>query len=124
MHKNSLRLTLAGLVVFLSTTFCILTPRPALQFMPNKLPDAKVRQAYKVELVISGNVTPVGDISVSDGALPPGVELVFNEQLRTAMVAGMPSQTGSYQFTVNAYCLGTNVSGQTGDKQYTLVVGE
>ena len=124
MHKNNLLLTLAALVVFLSTTFCSLTPRPVLQFMPDKLTDARLGQAYKVELVISANVTPVGDISVSDGALPPGVELVFDEQLRTAMVAGTPSQTGSYQFTVSAWCLGTNVSGQTGDKQYTLVVGK
>jgi hypothetical protein len=124
MHKNSIRLTLAGLVVFLSTTFCSLTPRPALQFLPEKMPDAKVGSLYKVELVITGNVTPVGNYSISIGALPPGLELIIDEQLHTARIGGTPTQSGSYQFTVSVWCYGTNVSGQTGEKQYTLVVGD
>ena len=124
MHKNSLRLTLAGLVVFLSTTFCTLTPRPALQLLPEKMPDAKVGSLYKVEFVITGNVTPVGNYSISAGALPPGLELIMEEQLHTARISGTPTQSGSYHFIVSVWCYGTNVSGQTGDKQYTLVVGE
>ncbi|HEY5138028.1 MAG TPA: putative Ig domain-containing protein [Methylococcales bacterium] len=124
MHKNSLRLTLAGLVVFLSTTFCTLTPRPALQFLPDKMPDAKVGSLYIVEFVITGNVTPVGNYSISAGALPPGLELIMEEQLHTARISGTPTQSGSYNFIVSVWCYGTNVSGQTGDKQYTLVVGE
>ena len=124
MHKNSFRLTLAGLAVFLSTTFCMSTPRPALQFLPDKMPDAKVGSSYKVEIVISGNVTPVGNYSVSAGALPLGLELIMDEQLHSARIAGTPSQAGSYSFTLSVWCYGTNVNGQTGDKQYTLVVGE
>lgn len=124
MHKISLCLILAGLVVFLSTTFCNLTPRPALQFMPDQMPDAQTGIPYKVEILIFGNATPVGNYSISAGALPPGLELIMEEQLHTARISGTPTQSGSYQFTVSIWCYGTNVSGQTRDKQYTLVVGE
>jgi hypothetical protein len=126
MHKKGLLALLAGLAVLLSTSFCILTSltRPALQFLPDKLPDARVGQPYKVDILIAKNVTPVDNYSISAGALPPGLELVVDTQLRTAKIAGTPNQAGTFEFTVSVWCLGTNVSGQTGDKQYTLVVGE
>jgi hypothetical protein len=46
MRKNSLRIVLAGLAVLLSSSFCILTPRPALEFSPDQMPAAKVGQPY------------------------------------------------------------------------------
>ena len=124
MHKNSLRLVLAGLAVLLSTSFCILTPRPALEFLPDKMPDAQVGHPYEVEILIARNETPVGNYSISVGTLPPGLELVVDDQLRTAKITGIPSQAGTFAFTVSVWCLGTNVNGQTGEKQYTLLVGE
>lgn len=124
MHKNSLLITLAGLVVLLSTTFCITTPRPALQFLPDKLPAAQVGGTYKQEILIAGNATPVGNYSISGGVLPPGLELIMDEQTHSGRIAGTPTLAGTYQFTVSVWCYGTNVSGQTGDRQYSLVVGE
>jgi hypothetical protein len=88
------------------------------------MPEARSGNPYKVEILISGNVTPVGNYSISAGELPPGLELIMDDQLHTARIDGTPTQAGSYQFTVSVWCYGTNVSGQTGDKQYTLVVGE
>jgi len=124
MKKNKFRAVLAGLFVLLSTTFCLVTPRPALSFLPDKMPDAQVGVPYKVEIVITGNTTPVGNYSISDGTLPPGLELVMDEQLHTAWISGTPSQTGTFKFTISVWCYGTNVSGQTGDKQYVLLVVE
>ncbi len=124
MHKNSWRISLAGLVVLVSTTFCILTPRPTLEFMPDKLPNALVGHIYDVEILIARNVTPVGNYSISAGVLPPGLALVVDKQVHTAVITGTPGQAGTFKFTVSVWCYGTNVSGQTGDKQYTLVVGE
>ena len=123
-HKNSFFLILAGLAVLLSSTFCILTPRPALEFLPAQLPAARVGQPYQVDILVSRNVTPVGDYSVSEGSLPRGLTLVMDQNLRIGRISGTPTQAGTYKFTVSVWCLGTNVSGQTGDKQYTLVVGQ
>jgi hypothetical protein len=123
-HNNGLLLILAALAFLLSTTFCILTPRPALQFKPDQLPEIRVGQPYQVDILITGNVTPVGDYSISDGALPPGLTLVMDQNLRIGRISGTPSQPGTYKFTVSVWCLGTNVNGQTGDKQYTLLVAQ
>jgi hypothetical protein len=123
-HKNSLLLILASLAILLSTSFCILTPRPALEFLPDKLPAAQVGQPYQVDILVSRNVTPVGNYSISDGALPPGLQLVMDRTLRIGRIKGTPTQAGTYKITVSVWCLGTNVNGQTGEKQYTLVVGE
>ncbi|MGB8215636.1 MAG: Ig domain-containing protein [Anaerolineales bacterium] len=124
MNKNILRAALGGLAILLSTCFCILTPRPALVFTPDQMPEARVGQPYHAEILISGNVTPVGNYSISAGALPPGLALVMDQQLRIGRISGTPTQPGTYSFTVNVWCYGTNISGQTGEKQYTLVVGK
>ena len=124
MQKNGFHLVLAGLAVLLSTSFCIMTPRPALEFMPDKLPAAQVGKPYQEDILISRNVTPVGDYSLSEGTLPPGLDLVMEKNLRIGRISGTPTQAGTYKFTVSVWCLGTNVNGQTGDKQYTLVVGQ
>jgi hypothetical protein len=42
--------------------------------------------------------------------------------LSAVQIHGTPTTPGSYTFTISVWCYGTNVSGQTGDKQYTLVV--
>ena len=124
MSKNVLLSTLAGLIVLLSTTFCSLTPRPALQFMPDKLPDARVGQLYDVDILVAGNATPVGNYSISTGTLPSGLELITDESLHTARITGTPAVAGKYEFTLSVWCYGTNVSGQTGEKKYAIVVGE
>jgi hypothetical protein len=94
-----------------------------LIFSPQELPDARAGVSYEAAIRISQNDTPVGGISLSDGTLPPGLELVFMDAEETAILAGTPTQEGTYAFTIRAWCFGTQESGQTGDKPYTLVVG-
>ena len=64
MHPKRVRILMAGLAVLLSTTFCILTPRPALEFKPDQLPAAHLGQAYQVDILVAGNETPVGNYSI------------------------------------------------------------
>ena len=97
--------------------------RAALEFSPDKLVDAVVGQPYQAVISVSNNETPVGDIYVSAGALPAGVTLEFvSGSSRSATLSGTPTAAGSYVFTVAAWCLGTNVSGQSGQHSYSLVV--
>ena len=81
-------------------------------------------QLYQVDILVSRNVTPVRNYSISDGSLSPGLQLVMDRTLRIGRIKGTPTQAGTYKITVSVWCLGTNVNGQTGEKQYTLVVGE
>ncbi len=97
--------------------------RGGLQFSPDKLPDASAGQAYEAIITVSNNATPVGDIYVGGGALPDGMTLVFTRgSSNSATLSGTPTTAGTYVFTVSAWCLGTNVSGQSGERNYSLVV--
>jgi hypothetical protein len=78
MHKNSFRIVLAGLAVLLSNCFCILTPRPSLEFKPDQMPAARVGQPFQTDILVTGNVTPVGFFSITDGTLPPGRDVYIH----------------------------------------------
>ena len=97
------------------------TPGP-LTFAPDILPTARAGEMYEARIRITENVTPVGEFSVSNGSLPSGLELEFMDGEDVAFIRGIPEEPGSSSFTVSVWCFGTQVSGQTGDMQYTLVV--
>ena len=61
--------------------------------------------------------------SVQNGLLPAGlaIERVAGSN-NAGRIFGTPLTAGSSQFEVFVACFGTNVSGQTGTKAYTLVV--
>ena len=119
-----LRMILAG-CVFLITVSCLLfsQPRGPLSFQPDNLPSAQAGFSYEAKITIGGNVTPAGEFSISEGALPAGLRLekVQGEEDSTRIL-GTPQQAGMFKFTVFVWCYGTNVSGQVGQKDYTLVV--
>jgi hypothetical protein len=98
--------------------------RGPLVFSPEDLPPARVGQAYEVKIAISNNDTPVGQFSVASADLPPGISLLHIDTEDSATLSGIPTQAGTYTFTLSAWCYGTNVSGQTGEKVYTIVVEE
>ncbi len=93
-----------------------------LKFTPENLPEAQVGNAYETKIEISLNNTPVGDFSISEGTLPEGLEFSFLEGEDAASITGTPTEAGTFTFTVSAWCFGTQVSGQTGEKTYSLTV--
>jgi large repetitive protein len=112
----------AILVMAVSLMACN-TGRGALVFSPDRLQNGAVGQPYEAVITISNNETPVGDMYVSNGALPPGMTLNFSRgSSSSADLTGTPATAGTYVFTVSAWCLGTNVSGQSGEQSYSLVV--
>ncbi len=96
----------------------------SLVIEPDSLPDAKIGEKYEVLIRITQNVTPVGDMFISSGTLPAGLELVFMEGEDSGVISGVPTEEGTYSFTLSAWCFGTQVSGQTLDKEFTIVVAE
>lgn len=97
-------------------------PGHRLTFSPTDLPEAEVGQPYQVTIVISDNYTPAGDIFIESGALPPGLTLTFLEGTDTAEISGIPEEAGTFEFVVGAWCMGTSVSGDSGEQAYALVV--
>jgi hypothetical protein len=93
-----------------------------LKFTPETLPEGQVGSAYAEEIQISLNNTPVGDFFISEGSLPEGLEFTFIEGEDAATLTGSPVEAGIFTFTVSAWCFGTQVSGQTGEKTYSLTV--
>ena len=91
---------------------------------PAALPDAQLGVMYEAEIHITQNVTPVGDMVITDGVLPSGMELVFMEGEDSAIISGIPDETGTFPFTLTVWCYGTQVSGQTLEKDYQIVVEE
>jgi hypothetical protein len=97
--------------------------RPGLKFDPTALPDGQTGVSYDVTISVSQNVTPVYDFFLSnETTLPPGLELVFIKNESTVRISGIPTQTGSYSFTLGAACYGTSINGQVGLQDYTLVI--
>jgi hypothetical protein len=111
-------------VVIAATVLACGSGRPALAFEPAQIPTGIVGLPYVASVMVTQNETPVGDIYVASGSLPPGLTLQFERggTNSAAQITGTPTTAGSYEFTVAAWCLGTNVSGQTGEKQYTMEV--
>ena len=120
-NRGSVRALIAGAIALTVVFGC--TPRPALQFSPATLPDAQTGSPYAATITVTEAATPVGGASVQDGALPAGVDLVLAKQpINTIQISGTPTVSGTFNFTISVGCYGTNVSGQTADQQYVLVV--
>jgi len=90
-------------------------------FSPTQLPEARVGESYQATISISGNRTPVGEIHVSRGSLPEGLDLSYQKHANVAEITGRPREAGRWTFTVSAWCYGTQVSGQTGQRVYELI---
>ncbi len=93
-----------------------------LKIEPDSLPNAQTGVEYEVEIRVSDNVTPLNSVSISSGALPAGLELVFVDGEDGAKIIGTPEETGTFTFTVFVSCFGTMVSGQMSEKDYQIVV--
>lgn len=103
---------------------CDTTPAGPLRIEPESLPDAQKGVRYDAEIHITQNVTPVFNISIKDGTLPAGLELVYIDGETTAKISGVPEETGIFSFTVQVWCKGTMMPGQDLEKDYQIVVEE
>ena len=93
-----------------------------LKIEPESLPNAQTGVEYEVEILVSDNVTPVSSVFLSNGTLPVGLELVFVDSEDSVTISGAPEETGTFPFTVFISCVGTMVAGQTGEREYVIVV--
>ncbi len=137
-HRKKIVRILSMVLIVMVTLACSLftrtqeTPAPdsyifpevttPLKIEPDSLPNAQTGVEYEVEIRVSDNVTPVSSVFISDGTLPAGLELVFVDGEDRVTISGIPEETGTFTFTVFVSCVGTMVAGQTGEKEYVIVV--
>jgi hypothetical protein len=139
MKRNrSFTLTMALMISLISFACSLLAPdTPAtptadpyifpevttpLKIEPDSMPNGQIGVEYVSEILISDNVTPINSVFISDGALPAGLELAFVDGEDGAKISGMPVEAGTFTFTIFVSCKGTMVAGQTGEKEYTIIV--
>jgi hypothetical protein len=125
MKNKRLAILAAVILTLIVSMACSLfsrTPAGPLIFKPDTLPDAQIDVSYETEIQVTQNKTPVGEFSISKGALPAGLELIKVVGKDQAKISGIPTEAGTFTFTVSVWCYGTNVSGQTGEKEYSIVV--
>ncbi len=124
MGKRPLLFALTAVSMLLSTLACMLftPPRGLLKFDPAVLPEAQVGVPYEAKVSISDNATPAGEFSISEGTLPGGLTMEKIEGEDAARISGTPQEAGAFTFRIFVWCYGTNVSGQVGEKEYTLTV--
>ncbi len=85
---------------------------PAIILAPASLPNGGVGMAYSQTLTASGGTAPYS-FNVVSGALPPGLTLT-----PSGVLAGVPSTSGSFTFTVTA----TDANGCAGSQTYMIVI--
>jgi hypothetical protein len=125
-NKQLVMFSTTLLIVVASLSCMLFSPSSgALTFEPGRMPDAQVSVGYEAKIHVTQNRTAVGDFSLAKGALPAGLELIKVEgEEDTAKISGVPTQAGTFTFTVSVWCYGTNVSGQTGEMEYRIIVEE
>jgi len=124
MKKTILTIILVALafVTFSCSLGNILSDSDVLKFSPDTLPDGQVGQAYKVVISLSNQHTPAFNMGAGQDQLPAGLKGAFNQQKQAYTIEGTPTRAGTFTLTVSALCYGTNAPGQTGQKEYTLVI--
>jgi len=93
-----------------------------LQFIPDVLPDAQQGVPYEIEVRVENVTTFVGEFTVTEGILPPGLLLERVPSENATLITGIPQEAGTFSFTLDVWCMGTNDPGQTGHHLYQIIV--
>jgi len=120
--QNHWIVIIAAVLILLMTLSCQILGTQPIGFVPNAMPNAKVGAFYYVIIRITNNRTPAGEFSISQGSLPRGLNLQRLTGQDAVLISGIPQEFGAFHFVLNVWCYGTNVTGQTGTKDYVVPV--
>jgi len=85
-----------------------------LQIARDALPDGEVGLAYSATIRASGGATPYA-LSVSPGALPPGIQMSAS-----GVLSGAPTQAGTFGFTV--FAADASSPAQSTSESFTITI--
>ena len=123
MKKSFKYLLLLLLFIFFYSS---VQAQPLLKFFPDSLHRAKVGEFYEARIYLLNNHTPIDYFvaTTKNDSFPKELVWEFNDSTNYGIIKGIPQKTGEYEFTVKVSCFGTQVSGQTGSKEYKLSIKE
>lgn len=121
LNKYFFLLSCLFLLCACNTLFSI--ERPPLIIFPDKLPNAHIGEMYHVEIQLTNAKTPPFYFYVVEENLPKGLEFKWEDRKPLAILEGTPEESGTFTITLSVGCLGTNISGQIGSKEYVLIIG-
>ncbi len=95
----------------------------SLDLEPREFIAANVGKPYRQKVKVTNTDTPLADVRVSDGELPPGLKLLFDKKQHDHFfIEGTPVQAGHYPFTISMGCFGTNFPGRVGSRKVAIEV--
>ncbi|MHB8645608.1 MAG: choice-of-anchor Q domain-containing protein [Thermomicrobiales bacterium] len=97
-----------------STILTVTGGSPTITLAPSTLPDGAKGTAYQTTMITASGGTAPYTFSVAANTLPPGLMLIPS----TGVLAGTPTATGSFPFTVTAM----DKNGFTGMQAYTVTI--
>ncbi len=109
-------------LIYIVTLSVSCAARSDLSAKPEKLPIAVVGELYKIELIIEGDGAPIGSVSVIQGELPPGLQLIHRDRGHVFEITGIAQQEGDYAFTIKMIGSGTQCVGPTGEQGFIVSV--
>jgi hypothetical protein len=71
----------------------------------------RVGAAAEIDGGVANARTPVGDVSVVEGELPPGLTLEHGREAEVFSIRGTPTAAGRYEVDICAWTYGTNFPG-------------
>lgn len=110
-------------IVIVSLAACASRPSapPALSIFPAMMPSAEVGSAYNAQLRVGGARTPLAEVEIISGELPPGIQI--QDPVGNAIpLVGMPTETGSYPFTLRVATEATGEQAQVHTQDFRLEV--
>lgn len=91
--RSRAALAAAGLLLLSSCAGELETPGEALRIFGEAVPDAFVEEPYEAQVRAVGGLRPF-TYRLAEGELPPGLDM------EAGVISGVPTETGTYAFTV------------------------
>lgn len=115
-------LSLLGVVLFTVTGCCNPFRSTKLDIDRDRLSEATVGKPYEVDIHFTNADTPIGEVTLAAGVLPPGLRFEANRAAMKFSIRGTPLKAGTFEFSVNAYSYGTMCPGKYFDRAFRLTV--
>ena len=95
--------------------------RPELSVTTETWPIAIVGKEYRASLTVENSETPLLNVSIQHGKLPPGLKLSHIKGESNFTITGISTERGEHVFTLSMASHGTQCVGQTSLQEIKII---